>query len=378
MKVAPPSSSSSGVLPCTVPTARSGVPCRDTCSKPELPWGSGATSLWLAVTCGAERRLLSTKALYGVSLGGMAALRGCAAWQGGMDGWGLGHQSGWCVELWVCTNLQAGLLGQQQGVHQGHLLLPASSQHARDHGGRQEAAGILQGGPWGAEPAAGGAVSPCPSLSRPSPHLPATSRPFFLFPPPLCPLGARGAPCSPHLVCRAAGCPAPAWPPRAAPSPAPWPGRSRAWFGVRRLCSEPARSPARRRRRKRRSGMGDGNPQVSPKGPTSILPRGTPRHGASPLLSPAHRGLTTPASPLPVAMSTICMAISFPQRLCASRVLAPRCGQQMTLGWFTSSRSLGGSCRHSPGPASAPRSFWGCRDWVGGVLDGVGLFRGPI
>lgn len=56
------------------------------------------------------------------------------------------------------------------------------------------------------------------------------------------------------------------------------------------------------------------------------------------------RGLTMPASPFPVAMSTICMAISLPQRLCASRVLAPRCGQQMTLGWFTRSRSLGGSC----------------------------------
>ena len=70
-------------------------------------------------------------------------------------------------------------------------------------------------------------------------------------------------------------------------------------------------------------------------------------------------GLTMPASPSPVAMSTICTAISLPQRLCASRVLAPRCGQQMTLGWFTRSQSFGGSCRHSPAPPSAPGTHLG-------------------
>lgn len=68
------------------------------------------------------------------------------------------------------------------------------------------------------------------------------------------------------------------------------------------------------------------------------------------------RGLTTPTSPFPVAMSTICMAISLPQRLCASRVLAPRCGQQMTLGWSTRSRSFGGSCTR---PWSQPRAILG-------------------
>lgn len=51
MKVAPLISRSTGVLPCTVPAARCGVPCRDTCSKPVLPSGSGATSPWVVATC---------------------------------------------------------------------------------------------------------------------------------------------------------------------------------------------------------------------------------------------------------------------------------------------------------------------------------------
>lgn len=56
--------------------------------------------------------------------------------------------------------------------------------------------------------------------------------------------------------------------------------------------------------------------------------------------------LTAPTSFLPFTMSTICRAMSSPQRAWASFVLAPRWGQLMTLGWSTSERFLGGSCGH--------------------------------
>lgn len=54
--------------------------------------------------------------------------------------------------------------------------------------------------------------------------------------------------------------------------------------------------------------------------------------------------LTTPARDFPFTMSTNCTAISSPQRLCASLVLAPRWGQLMTFSWSTKARSRGGSC----------------------------------
>lgn len=54
--------------------------------------------------------------------------------------------------------------------------------------------------------------------------------------------------------------------------------------------------------------------------------------------------LTAPISFLPFAMSTICRAMSSPQRAWASFVLAPRWGQLMTLGCLINEWSLGGSC----------------------------------
>lgn len=54
--------------------------------------------------------------------------------------------------------------------------------------------------------------------------------------------------------------------------------------------------------------------------------------------------LTTPARDFPFTMSTNWMAISSPQRLWASLVLAPRWGQLMTFSWSTKARSRGGSC----------------------------------
>lgn len=57
--------------------------------------------------------------------------------------------------------------------------------------------------------------------------------------------------------------------------------------------------------------------------------------------------LTAPNRLLPFTMSTICRAMSSPQRTCASLVLAPRWGQLMTLGWLTSERFWGGSCSHT-------------------------------
>lgn len=53
--------------------------------------------------------------------------------------------------------------------------------------------------------------------------------------------------------------------------------------------------------------------------------------------------LTAPTNALPLTISTICSAISWPQRAWASFVLAPRCGQLITLGWLTRVQSLGGS-----------------------------------
>lgn len=51
------------------------------------------------------------------------------------------------MEPQVSTHLQPSLLGQQQGVHQGDVLLRPSGQHARGHGGRQIALGLPQGCP---------------------------------------------------------------------------------------------------------------------------------------------------------------------------------------------------------------------------------------
>ena len=61
-----------------------------------------------------------------------------------------GRDRVWVQQADVSTHLQPSLLGQQQGVHQGHLLLCPSSQHARSHGGHQVAPGLSQGCPWGA------------------------------------------------------------------------------------------------------------------------------------------------------------------------------------------------------------------------------------
>lgn len=55
--------------------------------------------------------------------------------------------------------------------------------------------------------------------------------------------------------------------------------------------------------------------------------------------------LTTPVRDFPFTMSTNWMAISSPQRLWASLVLAPRWGQLMTFSWSTKARFRGGSCR---------------------------------
>lgn len=54
--------------------------------------------------------------------------------------------------------------------------------------------------------------------------------------------------------------------------------------------------------------------------------------------------LTTPARDFPFTMSTNWTAISSPQRLWASLVLAPKWGQLMTFSWATKARSRGGSC----------------------------------
>lgn len=165
MKVAPLSSRSTGVQPCTVPVARCGVPCRATCSKPPLPSGSEAMSPWVVVTCqrdvAAQRpgpargRGQGRDVLRGHPRGCPPSLRGALAAPGGdprlmllgREGQGLGAP-GCCVEPGISTHLQPSLLGQQQGVHQGHLLLYPSSQHARSHGGCQVAPGLLQGCPW--------------------------------------------------------------------------------------------------------------------------------------------------------------------------------------------------------------------------------------
>lgn len=53
--------------------------------------------------------------------------------------------------------------------------------------------------------------------------------------------------------------------------------------------------------------------------------------------------LTAPTSFFPFTMSTIWRAMSSPQRACASFVLAPRCGQLITLECSTNERSFGGS-----------------------------------
>lgn len=81
-----------------------------------------------------------------------------------------------------------------------------------------------------------------------------------------------------------------------------------------------------------------------------------PRH-----LGPAPHGtLTTPARDLPFTMSTNWMAISSPQRLWASLVLAPRWGQLMTFSWSTKARSRGGSC------PERDSSGWAATDMTGG------------
>lgn len=76
----------------------------------------------------------------------ISSLAGCpqahAAW------WGRCTRLG--CRARVPTHLQPSLLGQQRGVHQGHVLLCPSSQHARSHSGCQVAASLLQGCPWGA------------------------------------------------------------------------------------------------------------------------------------------------------------------------------------------------------------------------------------
>lgn len=81
-------------------------------------------------------------------------------------------------------------------------------------------------------------------------------------------------------------------------------------------------------------------------------------HAPSGLRAPARMAtLTTPARDLPFTMSTNWTAISSPQRLWASWVLAPRWGQLMTFSWSTKARSRGGSC-----PEETPL---GWRPWAG-------------
>lgn len=64
---------------------------------------------------------------------------------------------------------------------------------------------------------------------------------------------------------------------------------------------------------------------------------------------------TTPARDFPFTMSTNWMAISSPQRLWASLVLAPRWGQLMTRSCSTKARSRGGS---SVNTSSAAPAHW--------------------
>lgn len=66
-------------------------------------------------------------------------------------------------------------------------------------------------------------------------------------------------------------------------------------------------------------------------------------HSVTVLRGLKKKKLTAPTNALPLTMSTICSAMSWPQRAWASFVLAPRCGQLITLGWFTRAQSLGGS-----------------------------------
>lgn len=61
------------------------------------------------------------------------------------------------------------------------------------------------------------------------------------------------------------------------------------------------------------------------------------------------RDRTAPVKALPLSRSTICVPTSWPQRACASRVLAPRCGQLITWEWSTKARFVGGSCENVSG-----------------------------
>lgn len=77
--------------------------------------------------------------------------------------------------------------------------------------------------------------------------------------------------------------------------------------------------------------------------------------------------LTTPTSDFPFTMSTNWTAISSPQRLWASLVLAPRWGQLMTFSWSTRARSCGGSCQKETPLSWLPWSAPGCEgNWRGG------------
>ena len=68
------------------------------------------------------------------------------------------------------------------------------------------------------------------------------------------------------------------------------------------------------------------------------------RFGLCLLLAICNRILTAPNRHFPWTISTNCCAISSATRVCASTVLAPRCGVEVTLGCWINSRFVGGSC----------------------------------
>lgn len=109
---------------------------------------------------------------------------------------------------------------------------------------------------------------------------------------------------------------------------------------------------------------------------TSAITKMPPPTPLSTLWAPLHMViLTTPTSDFPFTMSTNWTAISSPQRLWASLVLAPKWGQLMTFSWSTRARLCGGSCQKEIPLSWLPWSAPGCEgNWRGGWQDRCHLF----